>query len=113
MKKLLALVLFLFSSGAVNAYEGGWDTSYYDEVGRELLILGDNTDDTYRGFSGTRQYCGAPGTGYANMRNIINAEYDQITWWIDADCGSIVHVCVENSHGDWGCSSYIDRGWGW
>ncbi len=113
MKSFLTAFMVLATAGAACAYEGGWDTTQYDEWGRELLILGDNSDDTYQGFSGTRNYCGRRGTSYSNMRAIVNAEYDQITWWIDADCGQVVRVCVQNSYGDVGCSSYLDRGWGW
>lgn len=112
VKTLLAAVALAGTTTASFAYEGGW---YYDNNprGSEVLVLGDNTDDTYRGFSGTELYCAQPGASYATMRRVIGREYDQITWWIDADCGSVVRVCVENSYGEWACSSYFDEGWGW
>lgn len=113
MKKFFTMFLLALMTQAsvAYAYEGGWDTSMYDEYGRELLLLGDNTDNSYRALSGTRSYCARPGLGYASMRRIVNREYHQITWWVEADCGSVIRVCVENSYGQWGCSSYLDRGW--
>lgn len=117
MKKFLSYVLLMFSlafagttASAENYYQGGWYTD--NNIGRsEILYLGDNTTDSYRRFGGTRSWCYAPGESYQTMRNIIGNEDTQITWWIDADCGSVARVCVENSYGQMGCSSYRDYGW--
>ncbi len=115
MKKILtslAAVLLVAASAtaASAAYQGGWYTDN-NVGGSEILYLGDNSDDTYRGFSGTGHFCVRRGASYATMRRIITSEPDQITWWIDAECGNYSRVCVRNSYGRSACSTYYDHGW--
>lgn len=112
---LLASAAALLTPTTVSAqtYIGGWDTRFVDGYGREVLYLGDSSDSSWRRLVGTRSWCAARGAGYAQMRRIVEDEYDQILWWIDADCGSVVRVCVQNSYGARGCSSYLDGGWEW
>lgn len=105
------MVVAMLSAAPAVAYEGGW---YYDNNagGREILYLGDNSDDTYRGFSGTAASCGPKGAPYARIRSIIGREYHQINWWISHQCdGTYARVCVQNSYGERACSTCIDLGW--
>lgn len=75
-------------------------------------MLGDSSDDTYTGFEGTRGFCAARGDSYAYMRRVVSAAQEEVYWWVDADCGRVVRICVENVYGDGGCSSYLwDRRW--
>lgn len=113
--KILAVLSVAATLAALPAaadFYGGWDVSRYDEYGRELLLLGDNTDGMYFYLSGTNRYCKRPGESYARMREIVSAVHWEVEWWIDAECSdNVIRVCVENAENDWGCSSYLRRGW--
>lgn len=101
----------LLGASPAGAYEGGW---YVDNNagGREILYLGDNSDNTYRVLRGTGRYCVYPGASYAKMRGVLGNEHNQISWWVTNSCDDgYVRVCVENSRGQSACSTYIDAGW--
>ncbi len=109
-----AAAAMLAAAPAANAYVGGW---YYDNNvgGFEVLLLGDNTDDTYFRLGGTGAYCVKPGASYATIRNILlrnGTDGQQINWWIDEECTSgYVRICVENTRGESACSTYTAKGW--
>lgn len=75
-------------------YEGGWYVRN-NPGGREILYLGDNSDNTYRSLRGTARYCGSPGNSYAQMRRVMGNEYDQLSWWDTNNC--TVVTCVSAS----------------
>jgi hypothetical protein len=111
MKKVflaLALGAFLwpveasaeFGSGYVDDNPGGW----------EILML--NNGNKWYQFGGTTYFCGSPGLRYQTMRRVL---YDRgsnqgIEWWVDASCGNYKRVCLRNTGGEVGCSTYYFRG---
>lgn len=109
----VAALAFAGSAGIASAgyYEGGWYVRN-NPGGREILYLGDNSDNTYRALRGTSRYCVRPGASYARIRQVLNNEYDQIGWWEDEICrDGYVRICVQNSRGQSACSTYEDNGW--
>lgn len=113
LTQIWAALCVVCTATVASAYTGGWNTEYVDGYGREVLFLGDNSDGSYRELIGTREWCRQSGSSYATMRSVVEQEYDQISWWVDADCGDVVRICVRNSYGRGACSSYLDGGWRW
>lgn len=109
---MVASVALLCAPNVAGAYEGGWE---YDNNagGSEILLLGDNSDGSHRMLGGTAAACGAYGASYASMRSTISGggTNNDVSWWVDADCGDIVRVCVQNVNGRQRCSTYRDFGW--
>ena len=111
-----AIALLSASVGAAYAsYVGDWS---YDNNpgGLEILSLGDNTDGSFIHLRGTNLYCVKPGVPYATIRNLLvsnGTDGQQVTWWIDHECnnGDYDRICVENSLGQVGCSTYWVDGW--
>lgn len=105
----LAALALAGSAGAASAYEGGW--FFRDNPGGyEILYLGDSDDNTFLYLRGTELRCGPSGASYARMRQVIGSNRDQVSWWIDRDCGDYVRVCVTGRQGR-ACSTY--ENWGW
>lgn len=115
MKKILMVGVTAMSIvggivGSASAYEGGWAVRN-NPGGREILYLGDNSDNSFRSLRGTGRYCGDTGSSYATMRRVLNGVDDQVTWWEDYTCDDgYVRVCVTNNRRS-ACSTYIDQGW--
>jgi hypothetical protein len=108
---LAAAAMLTVSAGGAFAYYGGW---HFDNNagGWEILSLGDSDDGTYLHLEGDAGRCGTKGASYAKMRSILNNnDGDYIDWWIDADCGDLVRICLENKYGQSACSTYWYVGW--
>lgn len=110
MTAVAAVAMLAVSAGAAFAYYGGW---YYNDVPGEWedLRLGDNSDGLYLHLSGTRDWCVKRGVPYSKVRNLLSRNDTEITWWVDADCGSIARICVQADWGEVACSSYWVDGW--
>lgn len=109
-----ACLLVLSLAVPAQAFEGDW---YFDNNpgGREILALGDFTDNSFLLLRGSPRYCGVPGDSYAHMRNVLvrnGTNGQMIYWWIADSCrDGYVRVCIENRYNEVGCSTYIDGGW--
>lgn len=109
---VVAALTLAASAAGSSAFEGGW---YVDDnpLGREILYLGDNSDNTYRKLRGTLRFCGKRGHSYATVRGVMMRNGNaQLTWWVVDKCDDgYVRVCMENRYSERACSTYIDQGW--
>jgi len=105
-----ATVAFLLAGvTAASAYTGPWE---WDNNNQEYMILGDGNGWGLE-LGGTTRYCVYTGAGYSTMHRVLRDNGGQwIDWWIDQECtDGYIRVCIENRHGAWACSTYINYGW--
>lgn len=114
----LALIMSMFWGAAAQAqtYNGGWVYREQTRYSAEEFWLGDGNDYGLH-MRGTERFCAVRGDSYAHMRSVLQGTRGSgnefITWWIDRQCSDgYVRVCMRNSRGRQGCSTYADYGWG-